>query len=147
MLVAAAMLPTIITLAVFYLIGRVFTPHPWTTVSVLWGAGWLIAAGLTAASKPMRASGIAVAVVASLALTFTLWPGLLLSDLQTAWPRVAVWAGLRPEWTLPRSDDVFEQTWRTRHGQEFSATGLEAHGVRPMLWPTWRAAGFSAECV
>ena len=123
------MLPTIFTLAVFYFIGRVFTSHPWTTVMVLWAAGCLIAASLNAASKPMRASGIAVAVVASLALTFMLWPGLLWSELEAAWPKVAVWAGLRPEWTLPRSDDVFEQTWKTRDGQEFSATGLGSRGA------------------
>ena len=123
------MLPTIVTLAVFYVIGRVFTTHTWTTVIVLWAAGWLIAASLNAASKPMRASGIAVAIVGSLALTFMLWPGFLWSDLEAAWPRVAVWAGLRPQWTLPQPDDVFERTWKTRDGHEFSATGLSSRGA------------------
>ena len=102
--------------------------HPWTTVLVLWAAGWLVSAALNAASKPMRASGIAIALVGSLAFTFMLWPGFLLSDLEGAWPRAVVWAGLRPRWTLPQPDDVFERSWKTRDGQEFSATGLGLQG-------------------
>jgi hypothetical protein len=123
------MLPTVLTVVVFYVIGRVFTTHPWTTVFILWAAGWLISAGLTAISKPMRASGVAIALVGSLALTFMLWPGFLWSDLEGVWPRVAVWAGLRPSWTLPQADDLFQQTWKTSDAQEFSATAFGLPGA------------------
>jgi hypothetical protein len=105
-----------------------FTAHAWTMVLVIWAAGWLICSTFTAISKPMRPRDFIIALLGSLALNLFLWPGSLYEDLRDAWPKIAVKAGIRPKWTLPQPDDVYQKTWRLKAGGDFSATAFGMPG-------------------
>lgn len=124
-----------IPIALFYLVGRLFTAHPWLTVLELWFGTCLLVtavdvfigstrleytgsqvAGLTLGARLQRFCWI---LFREVALGVFLWPATLLGEWEKNWPKLAVHFGIRPTWTLQQPGDLTEQKWVLRNGGEF----------------------------